>query len=227
LKRAEKEADVIVWDGGNNDLPFYQPDLHITVADPLRPGHELTYFPGEVNLRAADVVVINKVDSAKKSAVKQVVENIKFANPRAVIIKAASPITVSNPDLIRGKRVLVIEDGPTLTHGDMSYGAGVVAARKYKATLVDPRPKAVGSIKKTFEKYKQTGKLIPAMGYGEKQIKELEKTINGVICDCVVIATPIDLGKILKINKPWVRVRYELAEKSKPDLRQLIARTLK
>lgn len=222
LKQAEKEADIILWDGGNNDLPFYEPDLHITVVDPLRPGHELKYFPGEVNLRAADVVVVNKVDTAKPASVKQVIKNVKAANPEAVIVKAASPITVSNPNLVRGKRVLVVEDGPTLTHGEMSYGAGIVAAKKYRARVIDPRPYAVGSIKKTFEKFEQIGDLLPATGYGEKQMRELERTINSVNCDCVMIATPVDLGRILKINKPWVRVRYELEELGQPNLMTII-----
>ncbi len=222
LKQAEKEADVILWDGGNNDLPFYEPDLHITVVDPHRPGHELLYFPGEVNLRAADVVVVNKVDTAKPANVREVIKNVKSANPSAIIVKAASPITVSNPELVKGKRVLVVEDGPTLTHGEMSYGAGIVAAKKYRARIIDPRPYAVGSIKRVFEKFEQMGDLLPAMGYGEKQMKELQKTINAVNCDCVMIATPIDLGRLLKINKPWVRVRYELAEIGQPNLKSII-----
>jgi len=227
LREAEKEADVILWDGGNNDLPFLEPDLHITVVDPHRPGHELKYFPGEVNLRAADVVVVNKVDTAKSANVREVIKNVREANPEATIIKAASPITVSNPDLVRGKRVLVVEDGPTLTHGGMSYGAGIVAAKKYRARIIDPRPYAVGSIKKAFEKFPQIGDLLPAMGYGEKQMKELERTINSVNCHCVMIATPIDLGRLLKINKPWVRVRYELAEIGQPNLRTIITQLIK
>jgi len=227
LKQAEKEADVILWDGGNNDLPFYEPDLHITVVDPHRPGHELIYFPGEVNLRAADVVVVNKVDTAKPANVREVIKNVKSANPSAIIVKAASPITVSNPDLVRGKRVLVVEDGPTLTHGEMSYGAGIVAAKKYRARVIDPRPYAVGSIKRVFEKFEQMGDLLPAMGYGEKQMKELQKTINAVNCHSVMIATPIDLGRLLKINKPWVRVRYELAEIGQPNLKTIIASLLR
>ena len=227
LKQAEKEADVILWDGGNNDLPFYDPDLHITVVDPHRPGHELSYFPGEVNLRAADVVVVNKVDTAKPANVKQVIRNVKMANPQAIIVKANSPITVSDPSLVRGKRVLVVEDGPTLTHGEMSFGAGIVAARKYRARIIDPRPYAVGSIKRAFEKYPQIGDLLPAMGYGEKQVKELERSINSVNCHAVMIATPIDLGRILKINKPSVRVRYELDDIGQPNLKTLISRLIK
>ena len=227
LKQAEKEAQVILWDGGNNDLPFYDPDLHITVVDPHRPGHELQYFPGEVNLRAADVVVVNKVDTAKPANVKQVIRNVKMANPAAVIVKANSPITVSDPSLVRGKRVLVVEDGPTLTHGEMSYGAGIVAARKYRARIIDPRPYAVGSIKRAFDKYPQIGDLLPAMGYGEKQVRELERSINSVNCHAVMIATPIDLGRILKINKPSVRVRYELDDIGQPNLKTIISRLIK
>jgi len=223
LAEAEKEADVILWDGGNNDLPFYRPDLHIVVADPLRPYHEVTYHPGEVNLRMADVVVINKIDSAYPEDVQIVRENIIESNPKAIIIEAASPIVVDDGDMIRGKRVLVVEDGPTLTHGEMSFGAGVVAAQKYGAAeLVDPRENAVGTIKETFEKYPQIGQLLPAVGYSEKQLRDLEKTINRTQADLIVVATPIDIGRVIKINKPYVRVRYDLQEIGTPDLEEII-----
>ena len=212
LREAEKEADVIVWDGGNNDLPFYKPNLHITVVDPLRPGHEISYYPGEVNFRMADVLVINKMDSATKDGIEIVKKNIKLYNPKATVIKANSTIIVDKPELIRNKKVLVIEDGPTVTHGSMSFGAGYVAAQKYNSIIVNPREHAVGSIKETFEKYQQTTKVLPAMGYSEEQIKELEQTINKSKCDSVIIATPIDLGRLIKINKPSVRVVYELEE---------------
>ncbi len=219
LREAEKEADVILWDGGNNDLPFYKPDLHITVADPHRPGDELFYYPGEANLRAADVVVINKMDTADPEGVQAVRESIQEVNPGAMVIDAASPIFVEDYEQIQGKRVLVVEDGPTLTHGEMTYGAGVVAAEKFGAKeLVDPRPYTVGTITETFEKYPEIGTLLPAMGYGEKQIKDLEETINKADADLVIIGTPIDLRKLVKINKPAVRVTYELQEIGKPDL---------
>jgi len=223
LAEAEKEADVILWDGGNNDLPFYRPDLHIVVADPLRPYHEVTYHPGEANLRMADVVVINKIDSAYPEDVQIVRENIIESNPKAIIIEAASPIVIDDGDMIRGKRVLVVEDGPTLTHGEMSFGAGVVAAQKYGAAeLVDPRENAVGTIKETFEKYPQIGQLLPAVGYSDKQLRDLEETINRTQADLVVVATPIDLGRVIKINKPYVRVRYDLQEIGTPDLEEII-----
>ncbi len=223
LREAEKEADVIVWDGGNNDLPFYKTDLLIVVADPHRPGHELTYYPGEANLRMADVVIINKVDTASPEGVETVQKNIKALNPDALVIEAASPITVDNPELIRGKRVLVVEDGPTLTHGNMAYGAGVIAARRAGASeIVDPRPFAVGSIVETFQKYSHLGPLIPAIGYGKEQIKELEKTINETPCDMVVIGTPIDLRRLLQINKPAVRAKYNLKELSTPTLEEVL-----
>lgn len=223
LEQAQKEADIIIWDGGNNDFPFFNPDLLITVADPHRAGHELTYFPGEVNLRSADIVVINKVDTAKPRDVKKVEKNTLSVNPDAIIIKAASPISVDKPDLIRNKRVLVVEDGPTLTHGEMRFGAGIVAAKKYRARrIVDPHKFVVGSFRRVFAHYPNIGPLLPAMGYGEKQIKDLQRTINAANCDSVVIATPIDLGKILKINKPTVRVRYELQEITKPDLTEIL-----
>ena len=214
LREAENEADIILWDGGNNDIPFYKPDLHIVVLDPLRAGHELLYHPGETNLRMCDVAIINKIDSAKKADVEKVRKNIKDVNPDATIIEANSPVSVDKPDLIKDKKVLVIEDGPTLTHGGMSYGAGFVAAERAGVqAVVDPRPFAVRTIKETFNKYPQTGKILPAMGYGEEQIKDLEETINSSPVDAVIIATPIDLSKLIKINKPSVRVKYKLEER--------------
>ena len=219
LREAEKEADIIVWDGGNNDMPFYKPDLHITVADPHRPGDELFYYPGEANLRMADVIVINKIDTADSEDVRAVRESIFEVNPDAMVIEAASPIFVEDYHLIQGKSVLAVEDGPTLTHGEMTYGAAVVAAEKFGAAeLVDPRPYTVGTITKTYEKYPEIGTLLPAMGYGDKQVKDLETTINKTECDVVIIGTPIDLRKIIKINKPAVRVTYDLQEIGKPDL---------
>jgi predicted GTPase len=225
LREAEQEAEVILWDGGNNDLPFYKPDLHIVVTDPHRAGHELAYHPGEANLRLADVVVINKIDTANLEDVTTVRENVRATNPDAVIIEAASPIFVEDPGAIRGKRVLVIEDGPTLTHGGMAYGAGIVAARRFGAVeIVDPRPYAVGSIIEIFEKYPQTGPLLPAMGYSEQQIDELEETINATPCDIVIVATPIDLRRVLKrIAHPMDRVRYELQEIGRPTLEEVLA----
>jgi predicted GTPase len=223
LREAEKEADVIVWDGGNNDLPFYRSDLHIVVADPHRPGHEVAYHPGETNLRMADVVVINKVDTAEPENVQSIKENVKRLNPKAIIIEAASPITVNKPELIRGKRVLVVEDGPTLTHGDMPYGAGTIAAKRLGATeIVDPRPYAVGSIVKTFEEYPHLGAVLPAVGYGVEQIRELEETINKTPCDAVLIGTPIDLRHVLRLNKPATRAKYELQEIGTPTLEDII-----
>jgi len=223
LREAEKEADIIVWDGGNNDLPFYKPDLHITVADPHRPGHELAYYPGESNLRAADVVVINKVDTADLANIATVRSNVRQVNPTALIVEAASPIYVEDPDAIRGKRVLVVEDGPTLTHGGMSYGAGVVAARRFGAAeIVDPRPYAVGSIAETFEEYPTTGALLPAMGYGDAQIRDLEETINTTPCELVIIGTPIDLRRVLKIERPADRVRYELQVIGQPTVEDIL-----
>jgi predicted GTPase len=228
LKEVEKEAEIIVWDGGNNDIPFFVPDLHITVVDPHRPGDELSYFPGETNLLLADVVLINKVDTADYEDIEQVRCNVKRANPKAVLIEAASPIYIDKPQLIRGKNVLVVEDGPTLTHGGMTYGAGVIAAQKFGAKeIIDPRPWVKGEIKKTFESYPEIGALLPAIGYGKKQINDLERTINLTPCDSVVIATPVDLTKILKINKPSVRVRYELQEIGKPDLEEVLENFLK
>ena len=223
LRQAEQEADVIVWDGGNNDLPFYKPDLHIVVVDPHRPGHELSYHPGEANLRMAHVVVINKVDTADLEHVATVRDNIRLVNPEAIVVEAASPIFVDNPAAIRGKDVLVVEDGPTLTHGEMAYGAGVVAARRFGAAhIVDPRPWAVRSIADTYAKYPSTGPVLPAMGYGGQQVTDLQETINNVPCDLVIIATPIDLTRILEIARPTQRVRYELQEIGKPDLADIL-----
>ncbi len=223
LREAEKEADIIVWDGGNNDLPFYKPDLKIVVADPLRPGHEKTYHPGETNFRMADVIVINKEDTAKFEDIEEIRKTAREINPDATIIDAASPVYVDGGEQIKGKRVIVVEDGPTLTHGGMSYGAGYVAARKWGAKeIVSPYPYAVGSIKATYEKYSQTREVLPAMGYSETQIKELEETINKIPADLVVIGTPIDLRRVVKLNKPAVRVRYELEEIGKPDLEDII-----
>jgi predicted GTPase len=223
LREAEKEADVIVWDGGNNDTSFYKPDLTITVADPHRPGDELSYYAGMANILLADVVVINKVESALRQNVDTVRSNVLSVNPTARIIEAASPVTVEDESLIRGKRVLVVEDGPTLTHGGMSYGAGVIAAQKFGASeLVDPRKWAVGSISETFRKYPKTGTLLPAMGYGDKQVKELEATINRSDCDTVIIGTPIDLRRVVKIKRPSVRVRYELAEITRPGVKEIL-----
>jgi len=213
LRQAEKEADVILWDGGNNDMPFYKADVIFTVVDPHRAGHELTYYPGNTSLRLADCVVVNKIDSADAAKILEVINNSKSINPNASIIEAASPLTVDSPELINGKRVLVVEDGPTLTHGEMKYGAGTVAAQKLGAKeIVDPRPFTVASITATYQKYPNIGILLPAMGYGDQQVKDLEETINKVDCDSVIIGTPIDLGRILKINKPSTRVMYDLQE---------------
>ncbi len=223
LRQAEQEADVVIWDGGNNDTPFFKPDLHIVVVDPLRPGHELTYYPGETNLRLADVVVINKQDAASLEAVEQVRTNVRRTNPTAVIVDAVSPLFVEDPEVLRGKRVLAVEDGPTLTHGEMRFGAAVVAAKKYGAAeIVDPRPFLSGSLKETFATYPHIGTPLPAMGYGEKQIRDLEATINRTDCDAVVIGTPIDLRKLITINKPSVRVTYELQEIGRPTLSDLL-----
>ncbi len=228
LAEAEKEADIILWDGGNNDTPFYKPDLFITITDPHRPGHELNYFPGETNLRMADVIIINKEDSADWKNIQLVRKSILKVNPDAVVVDAASPIFVDDVSVVKGKRTLVIEDGPTLTHGEMQYGAGVVAAEKLGAAeIVDPRPYLIESIAATFEKYPYIGKVLPAMGYGDKQIKDLESTINKTDCDSVVIATPIDLRKLIKINKPATRVRYDLQVIGKPDLNEILKNFLK
>ncbi|MBU4602465.1 cyclic 2,3-diphosphoglycerate synthase [bacterium] len=228
LTRAEKDVDIIVWDGGNNDLPFYKPDLHIVVTDPHRAGHEMTYYPGEANLRMADVAVINKIDTAYPDKINLLRENIYKLAPNAVVVDAASPLTIDHPELIRGKKVLVVEDGPTLTHGEMKYGAGVVAAQKYGAKeIIDPRPYTIGTIKDTYTKYPGIGTLLPAMGYGKKQIQELEDTINAVDCDIVIIGTPIDLSRIIKINKKSIRVKYELQEIGRPNLEEVLSQKIK
>lgn len=223
LDQAEEEADVILWDGGNNDLPFYKPDLFIVVADPHRAGHEMSYFPGESNLRMADVVVINKMDSARQEDVAKLKKNIDAVNPGATVIEANSPVSVDDSEIISGKRCLVIEDGPTLTHGEMKFGAGTVAAEKFGAVeIIDPRPWIEGTIADTFKKYPAIGKVLPAMGYGGQQVKDLEATINAVDCDVVVIGTPIDLRRIISIDKPSVRVTYDLAEIGSPDLADVL-----
>jgi predicted GTPase len=228
LKHAEAEADVIVWDGGNNEISFYKPDLLVVIADPLRPGHELRYHPGEVNLRSADAVVINKEDTAKPSDIEKVRANVKAANPRAVIIDAGSPVEVADPSAVKGKRVLVVEDGPTVTHGGMGYGAGKMAAQQYGVKeMVNPRPYAVGSLARTFEEFKHLQNVLPAMGYSKEQLRELEATINAADCDVVLSGTPIDLTRIIKVNKPLVRVSYRLQERSKPDLEMLLTEMLK
>jgi predicted GTPase len=223
LRQAEQEVDIVLWDGGNNDFPFYVPDFQIVVADPHRAGHEIKYHPGETNARLADVFVINKVDTADPEAVITVRENLRAINPGAAVIEAASPLFVDDPAAIQGKRVLVIEDGPTLTHGEMAYGAGWVAARRFGAAeIVDPRPYAVGSIKTTYEKYPKTGAILPAMGYGDAQMRDLEATIRNTDADYVVIGTPIDLTRVIKIDKPSTRVRYELQEIGQPTLVELL-----
>ncbi|MCK4377015.1 MAG: GTPase [Actinomycetia bacterium] len=228
LMGAEKEADIILWDGGNNDFPFYFPDLHIVVADPHRSGHELLYHPGETNLRMADVVVINKVDTATSDKIINVKENIKSVNPEAKIVFAESPISIDKPELIKDKIALVIEDGPTLTHGEMSFGAGFIAAQRAEAKeIIDPRPYAVGSIKDVYNKYTHLEKILPAMGYGDEQMKELEQTINNSPCEVVVVGTPINLLKLIKINKPAVRVKYELKEVGDLTLEKILEQFLK
>ncbi|MEW5937213.1 MAG: cyclic 2,3-diphosphoglycerate synthase [Candidatus Thermoplasmatota archaeon] len=223
LEQAEREADVIVWDGGNNDTPFYVPDLHITIVDPHRPGHEMSYYPGETNLRMADVVIINKVSTADPQNLEIVRRNVARANPRAAVIMADSPIFVEDPEMIRGKKVLVVEDGPTLTHGEMRYGAGTLAAKDFGAAeIVNPRPYAVGEIAETFQRYPEIGNLLPAMGYGKKQIDDLRQTINSTPCDVVISGTPINLSRAVRVNKPVVRVKYELRERDKPDLEEVL-----
>lgn len=213
LEAAENEADIIIWDGGNNDIPFFKPDLHIVIADPHRPGHELTYYPGEVNVRLADIVIVNKVDSARKEDVETVIRNVRSINNNAKVMKANSVITVENPDAIKQKRVLVVEDGPTLTHGGMSFGAGTIAAKKFGAKeIIDPRPYATGSLHKVFQDFPHLSLVLPAMGYSSGQVKELEYTINASDCDTVIAGTPIDLGGLLKLNKPVIRVKYRIEE---------------
>ena len=225
LRQAEKEADIVLWDGGNNDTPFYASDLEIVVVDPHRPGHELAYYPGEVNLRRANVVVINKVDTAARHDVETVRNNVRVSNPKAVVVEMACRVAVSAPELVKGRKVLVVEDGPTLTHGEMPYGAGVVAARQCGADeLVDPRPYAVGSIRGTYERYGHLTSLLPAMGYSAMQCHELEETINRVPCDLVLVATPIDLGHMVKMNKPSLRVTYEVEDLSHPGMAEILAR---
>jgi len=228
LREAEKEADVIVWDGGNNDTSFYKPDLSIVVVDPHRVGHETRYYPGEANLNMADIIVINKIDTANLKDINELRATIRKQNPSAVVVDGASPISVENTDLIKNKTVLIIEDGPTLTHGEMKYGAGTVAAIKYGAKeIIDPRPFTVGSITDTFIKYPEIGKLLPAMGYGKQQMKDLEKTIAKTDCDSVIIGTPIDLRRVINIKKPSVRVTYDLQEIGKPTLKELIQKEIK
>ncbi|MBU4494754.1 MAG: cyclic 2,3-diphosphoglycerate synthase [Acidobacteria bacterium] len=225
LAEAEKEADIILWDGGNNDIPFYKADIEIVVVDPHRPGHERLYHPGETNFRRAQVIIINKMATAKQKNIEVVENNIKICNPEAVVIKANSPITVPDGEKIRGKSVLVIEDGPTLTHGEMPYGAGIIAAEQYGAgKIIDPRPYAVGSIKDTFAKYSHLDRVLPAMGYGQHQIDELTETINNTDCDLVIGATPIDLGRLIQTNKKILRVTYDLEEIGKPDLNEVLQR---
>jgi len=228
LRSAESESDIVLWDGGNNDFSFFKPDLNIVVADPHRAGDGLTYYPGEINLRMADVVVINKQDTAELENIELVRRNILEVNPDALIIDSASPITVEHPEIIKGKRVLVVEDGPTLTHGGMKYGAGTIGAKKAGALeIVDPRPYAVGTIAETFRKYPDTGPLLPAMGYSDEQVSDLEETINNTDCDAVVIGTPIDLNRVVNIKKPSTRVRYEIKEIGEVNLEQVIDEFLK
>jgi len=227
LKEAQKEADVILWDGGNNDLPFFRPDLHVTLVDPHRPGDELAYHPGETNLRMADVVIINKIETSYPEKVEQVRLNVRQANPEATVVEAASPIFVENAQELTGKRILVVEDGPTLTHGNMAYGAGAIAARKYGAKeLIDPRPFAVGSLVDTFASYNHLSDILPAMGYGRKQMDELEETIARADAEAVLIGTPIDLRRLVKIDKPAYRVRYELQEIGEPTLQDILHKRL-
>lgn len=227
LAQAEREADVIVWDGGNNDLPFIKPNLHIVVADARRPGHELLYYPGEANIRMADVVIVNKIDTANPIDIETVISNVNQINPKATIIKAAMPGFVDKPELIRGKRVLAIEDGPTLTHGGLGFGAASIIAKNLGAYIISPRDKAVGSIKEVYSEYPHLSAVLPAMGYSKKQIDELEQTINAVECDSILIGTPVDLRKILNINKPAARVRYEIQEIGRPNLEDILNKYLK
>ncbi|HDP97500.1 MAG TPA: GTPase [Euryarchaeota archaeon] len=228
LRQAEKEADIIVWDGGNNDTPFYRPDLHITMVDPHRPRHGMTYHPGETNLRLADVIIMNKMQTANREEILAARETISIVNPRAILIEATSPIKVEKSEMIRGKRVLVIEDGPSVTHGGLSFGAGLIAAEDNGAReIVDPRKFAVGSIRQAFSDYPHMKKVLPAMGYDREQIRELEETINASDCDIVVSGTPIDLNRVLKANKPIIRIRYELEEIGHPDLEEVLLRFIK
>jgi predicted GTPase len=228
VREAEKEADVILWDGGNNDTPFYRPDLHITLVDPHRPGHELSFYPGETNLRISDLLIVNKVDTADPVKVEEVMESCRTANPEAAVIKCRSVITVDEPELIDGKKVLVVEDGPTLTHGGMSYGAGWFAAKQSGASeIVDARPYAVGSIRSTYDAYPNASKILPAMGYGEQQVRELEQTINATPADVVVEGTPIDLKRIISVNKPIANVRYELEEVEPGTIERMVSAVLR
>jgi len=231
LKAAEQDpngCDVVLWDGGNNDFPFYKPDLMITLVDPHRPGHELLYYPSEVTLKIADVVIINKMATADAAGIQTVRESIARVNPDAIVVDAASPIRVDNPEAIKGKKVLVVEDGPTLTHGEMKFGAGAIAANKFGAsTLVDPRPYTVGKLSETFKTYPEIGTLLPAMGYDQQQLKDLETTINNTECDTVVIGTPIDLNRIIDIKKPTTRVYYDLAEIGSPNLEEILTAFVK
>jgi len=228
LKHAVNEADIILWDGGNNDWPFYKPDIWITVVDPLRPGGEIESFPGGVNTRMADIIVVNKVNAAPKENIEKVVENVRKINPRAIIVKVASELSVDNPELIRGKKVLVVEDGPTVTHGHLSFAAGYIAAKEYGAKeIVDPRPYAIGSIREAFEKYQHIGPVLPALGYGEKQMKELEQVINEVEADAIVLGTPSDISRYLNLNKPVVRVSYEIKDVEVPSLRDVLYELMK
>jgi len=224
LRRAEKEADIILWDGGNNDFPFYKPDLMITVVDPLRAGHELTYWPGSVNVRMADVIVINKVDSASRDQIEEVRQNVVSVNKKAIIVEAASPLIVDRPDLIRERKVVVLEDGPTITHGEMPTGVGYIAARKFRASeIIDPRPWLKGSLKEAYENYRHIGPVLAAVGYGKSQMKELEDVLNSVPADSVILGTPTDLSRYLNLNKPVVHVRYELQEIGSPNLDEIIS----
>ena len=223
LEEAEKEADIILWDGGNNDIPFYKSDLEIVVVDPHRPGHELKYYPGETNFRRAQVIIINKIGTAKQENIDRVIENINTYNPNATVIRANSPVSSPEGDQIAGKTVLVVEDGPTLTHGEMAYGAGIMAADKYGAEkIIDPRPFAVGSIKDTYQKFAHLDKVLPAMGYGKEQMAELFQTIDNADCDLVIGATPIDLGRLIKTNKKIIRITYDLEEIGSPDLKEIL-----
>jgi predicted GTPase len=227
LRQAEREADVIVWDGGNNDLPFIKPNLHIVIADSRRPGHELLYYPGETNLRMADVIIVNKIDTANPVDIETVIANANMINPKAIIIKAAMPGFIDKPELIRGKRVLAIEDGPTLTHGGLNFGAASIIAKNLGAYIISPRDKAIGSIREVYSQYPHLGAVLPAMGYSRKQIDELEQTINSVECDSVLVGTPVDLRNLLNINKPAARVRYEIQEIGKPNLEDILNRFLR